>query len=181
MNIECIVEKLKNAVALADRMTGKNLTLPSLHSLLLTASGKSLKVRATNLNVGIEIEIPATVTGEGSILVKGDVIANVCSHLEGGESATLEVVNENLSVKTKKTKTLIKCLPNEEFPTLRLLKESHLRLMREYSLKGFDRFIFVQQRPILNLKSQVFLFITKRGLCDLSQLIHSVSQKRNVK
>jgi DNA polymerase-3 subunit beta len=116
MHIECTVEQLKNAVSLADRMTGKNLSLPMLHSLLLSASGSTLKIRATNLNVGIEIEIPATVHAEGSVLVKGDILNNVCSHIEG--DVTLRAVNENLSVQTTKTKTLIKCLPNEEFPTL---------------------------------------------------------------
>jgi DNA polymerase III subunit beta len=122
MNIECTVEKLKNAVALADRMTGKNLSLPTLHSLLLTASGKTLKIRATNLNVGVEIEIPATVHAEGSVLINGGILNNVCSHLNADEQVTLELVNENISVQTKKTKTVIKCVPNEDFPTLPIVE-----------------------------------------------------------
>ncbi len=122
MNVECIVEKLKNAVILAERMTGKNLTLPSLHALLITASGKSIKIRATNLNAGIEIEVPATVVSEGTVLVKGDVLANVCGHLEGGESVTLSLEGENLLVRTKKTKTVIKCMPTDDFPTLPIVE-----------------------------------------------------------
>ncbi len=136
MNIECNIEKLKNAVALADRMTGKNLTLPSLHAILLTASGKSLKIRATNLNVGIEIEVPATVKKEGTVLVKGDVIANVCGHLEGDEMMTLELVGENLSVQTKKTKTLIKCVPNDEFPTLPIVDGSTFEMKASSFAEG---------------------------------------------
>src|SRR5262245_12698936 len=122
MNIECNVGKLKNAVTLADRMTGKNLSLPTLHALLLTASGKTLKIRATNLNVGVEIELPATIVSEGSVLIKGDVLSNVCSHLGDGEQVTLTLQNENISVQTKKTKTLIKCVPNEEFPSLPIVE-----------------------------------------------------------
>lgn len=118
MNVECVVEKLKQAVTLADRMTGKNLTLPTLHALLVVAEGKGLKIRATNLNVGIEIEVPATVSVEGSVLVKGDVLANVFGHLDGADTVTLSLEGENLLVKTKKAKTVIKCLPQEEFPTL---------------------------------------------------------------
>jgi DNA polymerase III subunit beta len=136
MNIECTVEKLKNAVALADRMTGKNLSLPMLHSLLLSASGKSLKIRATNLNVGIEIEVPATVTTEGSVLVKGDILNNVFSHLGGDEQVTLSAVNENLSVQTKKTKTLIKCLPNEEFPSLPIVEGESFSISSEALADG---------------------------------------------
>ena len=65
MNITCTTEKLKNAVSLADRMTGKALTLSTLHAILLTASGKSVKIRSTNLALGIEIEIPAVVKEAG--------------------------------------------------------------------------------------------------------------------
>ena len=61
MKIECSIEKLKGAVIQADRVTGKNLTLPILSSLLLIASGKTLKIRATNLSLGIEVEIPAKI------------------------------------------------------------------------------------------------------------------------
>lgn len=122
MNVECSVEKLKSAVALADRMTGKNLTLPTLHALLITVSGKSMKIRATNLNVGIDIELPATVHTEGSVLVKGDVLANVCGHLDGADTVTMKQEGENILVQTKKAKTLIKCLPSEEFPTLPIVE-----------------------------------------------------------
>jgi len=48
-----------------ERITGKNLTLPILSSVLLVASTKSLKLRSTNLSLGIEIEIPAKVEKEG--------------------------------------------------------------------------------------------------------------------
>ena len=58
MKLECSVEKIKNALYQSDRITGKNLTLPVLNSILLIASGKSLKLRSTNLSLGIEIEIP---------------------------------------------------------------------------------------------------------------------------
>lgn len=122
MNVHCSVEKLKNAVLLADRMTGKNLTLPTLHGIHVSASGKTIKIKSTNLTVGVEIEIPATVNSEGVVLVKGDVLANVCGHLDATEIVELSLEGENLLVKTKKTKTIIKCLPLEEFPTLPLVE-----------------------------------------------------------
>lgn len=118
MHIVCDLEKLKQAVSVAERMTGKNLTLPTLHALLVIATGKTLKIRATNLTVGIEIEIPAEILVEGEVLVKGDILANVCNHIQGSADITLQAQHDNLLVKTKKNTTLIKCLPKEEFPTL---------------------------------------------------------------
>ncbi|HWC57525.1 MAG TPA: DNA polymerase III subunit beta [Candidatus Paceibacterota bacterium] len=118
MKAQCSVEKLKNAIALADRMSGRNLTLPLLQAVLISAKGKSICVRATNLNVGIEIEIPATVTQEGSVVVKGDVVASVCSNLPPTNEVLLTLENDNLTLQSDKTTTVIKSLPAEEFPAL---------------------------------------------------------------
>jgi DNA polymerase III subunit beta len=142
MKIKCNVEKLKNAVSLADRMTGKNLTLPTLHALLIVASGKSLKIRATNLQIGIEIEIPATVEMEGSVLVKGDVMANVCNHITGGTDITLEMSNENITVYTPKNKTVIKCLPPDEFPTLPIVEGESFEIKTSVLQEGIRSVYF---------------------------------------
>jgi DNA polymerase III sliding clamp (beta) subunit (PCNA family) len=56
MKLECSVEKLLRGITYAERITGKNLSLPILGSILLIASGKSIKLRSTNLSLGIEVE-----------------------------------------------------------------------------------------------------------------------------
>lgn len=118
MKITCTVEKLKNAVSLADKMTGKHLTLPVLHSIFLQAQGKSVIIRSTNLAVGIEIKIPATVEQEGVVVIKGDIVANVCNTLSPSSEVTLTLQNDNLTISSQKTTTVIKSLPPEEFPAL---------------------------------------------------------------
>ena len=65
MKLECGIEKLRNGILQVEKITGKNLTLPILNSILFIASGKSLKLRATNLSLGVEIEIPAKIEKEG--------------------------------------------------------------------------------------------------------------------
>lgn len=122
MKLLCKTEQLKNAVNLAEKMTGKNLTLPTLHAILLIASGKSLKIRSTNLAVGIEIEIPAVVEQEGVVLIKGEVLSNVISNILGKQDVNLKLEHENLVVITEASKTVIKCLPQEEFPTLPIVE-----------------------------------------------------------
>jgi DNA polymerase-3 subunit beta len=61
MKLECSLDKLKEAINKAEKITGKTSTLESIRSILFIASGKSLKVRATNLSLGLEIEIPAKI------------------------------------------------------------------------------------------------------------------------
>ena len=143
MNTHCEVDKIKNALSLADKMTGKNLSLPTLQVLLFTASGKEIKLRATNLNVGIEIAIPAVVEQEGSVLVKGDVITNVCNNLESSDKVTFSLSGENLLIQTKKAKTIVKCLPQEEdFPTLPVVEGESFSIKTETLAEGIRSVYF---------------------------------------
>ena len=118
MKLECEIEKLKNAITQAERITGKNLTLPVLNSILLNASGKSLKIRATNLSLGIEIEIPAKIEKEGVIAVSGSVLVGIFSNILQNENVFLEEKDQNLLIKTKKSQIKLKSQPNEDFPTI---------------------------------------------------------------
>src|SRR3989338_4585639 len=81
MKLECKVEEIKNAVSQVERITGKNLTLPVLNSILLIASNKSLKLRSTNLSLGVEVEIGAKVEKEGLVAISGSVLSGVFSKI----------------------------------------------------------------------------------------------------
>jgi DNA polymerase-3 subunit beta len=118
MKLECEIEKIKNAINQTERITGKNLTLPVLNSILFIASGKSLKLRATNLSLGIEIEIPAKIEKEGIVAVSGSVLVGIFSNIFQKENITLEEKDGNLLIKTKKSQIKLKCQPNEDFPTI---------------------------------------------------------------
>jgi len=117
MRITCVKDKLKIAVALAEKITGKNLSLPVLSSVLLIAKDKTLKIRATNLDIGIEIEIPANITKEGITAVPGNIFSNLLSNIYSN-SLDLELDNNNLLVTTKNSSSIIKCCPHDDFPTL---------------------------------------------------------------
>lgn len=161
MNIICNVEKLKNAVSLADKMTGKTLTLPTLHALLLVASGTSLHIRATNLSVGIEVELPAKVLTEGTVLIKGDILANVCNHLSGGE-VTLSLDHENLTVTTSQTTTIVKCLPPDEFPTLPDVEGDSFELKTSVLQEGIRSVYF--SAAVTDIKPEIAsIFIYSEG------------------
>ncbi|MBP9711608.1 MAG: DNA polymerase III subunit beta [Candidatus Pacebacteria bacterium] len=118
MKLECGIEKIKNGISQTERITGKNLTLPILNSILLIASGKSLKLRSTNLSLGIEIEIPAKIEKEGIVAVSGSVLSGVFSNMSSNENVILESTDGNLLIKTNKNKIKLKGQPHEDFPTI---------------------------------------------------------------
>ncbi|OGI66394.1 DNA polymerase III subunit beta [Candidatus Nomurabacteria bacterium RIFCSPLOWO2_02_FULL_40_10] len=118
MKLECKIEEIKNKISQIERITGKNLTLPVLNSILLIASGKSLKLRATNLSLGVEVEIPAKIEKEGIVAVSGSVLSGIFSNIFQNENIFLEEVEGNLLIKTKKSKIKLKGQPHDDFPTI---------------------------------------------------------------
>jgi DNA polymerase-3 subunit beta len=101
-----------------EKITGKNLTLPVLNTILFIASGKSLKLRSTNLSLGIEIEIPAKVEKEGVVAIPGSVLVGIFSNVFQNENVYLESEDGNLLIKTKNSKIKLKGQIHTDFPTI---------------------------------------------------------------
>lgn len=120
MRIECAQEKLREAVGLAERISGKHMTLPVLSCLFLDAGKKNtLTVRATNLDLGIEIVIPAKVEEVGSAAIPGATLASFIGGISGGEKGVrIEIQQGNVKISTPKSSGIIKTLPHEDFPSL---------------------------------------------------------------
>lgn len=118
MKIECVKEKLREALSLADKVTGKHLTLPVLSCVLLEAKNKQLTVRATNLDLGLEIKVPVKIEKDGVVAVPANILTSFLSEVRSEKPLSLDVVNQNLSVSASGNRTVIKCLGAEDFPTI---------------------------------------------------------------
>lgn len=117
MKIECVKEKIVSSIILAEKITGKNLTLPILSCIHLRATGSELIIKATNLDLGIEIVIPVKVLEEGSVVVPGSILVGLLQNLQD-DKVTLESVDGSLVFSTKTTTTSLKTLPDEDFPLI---------------------------------------------------------------
>lgn len=139
MNIECVKEKLIGAINKAERVTGKNLSLPVLRCVLLEVKDSKLFVRSTDLEVGIEVSLPVKVSKEGKVAVPADVFKSFLASIPDSDSSlTLSIEDETLHVKTKSVSTHIKTFSHEEFPSIPKLEGSTVVLPTDALLTGFD-------------------------------------------
>src|SRR3989344_5035487 len=118
MKMECKIEDIKNGISKVERITGKSLTLPVLNSVLLVASKNSLKLRSTNLSLGIEVEVPTKVDKEGVVAVSGNILSGVFANIFQNENIHLDGQDGNLVIKTKKSQIKLKGQPSDDFPTI---------------------------------------------------------------
>ncbi len=136
MKLECSIEKIRNALTTVERLTGKNLTLPVLGSVLWVATGKTLKLRATNLSVGIEIDVDAKIEKEGVVAIKGNILPSLFAVLSGDSKVSFELINDNLSVKTKTSTILLKSISHEDFPTIPLVSGDQCEIPVKKFIEG---------------------------------------------
>ncbi|HWB33807.1 MAG TPA: DNA polymerase III subunit beta [Candidatus Paceibacterota bacterium] len=117
MKFESPTEQLLSAVSLASRFVEKRANLPVLGSILMVAEHGRVILRATNLECGVEVSIPAKVSQEGITAVPGSVLAGFLGNARG-KSVTATLAGGTLKVETDRASASIKVVPHEDFPTL---------------------------------------------------------------
>lgn len=118
MKFTCNRDTLQKGIMMADRVTAKNSSLPILGSVLISASNKSISIRATNLEVGLEFQIPAKVIKDGSVAVSGSLLSNILTNMPDEENITISVDNNICKITTKTKNISMKGFVSDDFPTI---------------------------------------------------------------
>lgn len=166
MKLKCSKEKLNNFISLADKITSKNTTLPVLSLVLLITENNVLKIRSTNLDIGVEFEVPAIIESNGIVAVPGNILNNTLSCLPKSQNLTLELVGENLKISTKNNTVVIKTQPYEDFPTLpKIQKGTSLNIKSDKIINGIKSVWY--SASVSDIKpeiSSVFIYSTNEGV-----------------
>ncbi len=119
MKCELPFEKFKQSVSLLERVTNRQGTLPVLSCIYMDFVKNGLTLRATNLDVGIEVELSAKIDGECKVAVPARTLSAFLSQINTKESiARLEVQDNNLNIYVAKSKGLVKTMPHDDFPLI---------------------------------------------------------------
>ena len=116
MKIECLKERLLEAVVGAERVTGKQLPLQILSAVIIEAIDKQIIIKSTNLDLYTEYNIPAKIEKKGIVAVPGRILTQLINHLPNQSKITLELIDSNLHIYTPETKVIIKTILFEDFP-----------------------------------------------------------------
>jgi len=118
MRSECVKEKIENAVAIVGKVSGKQMNLPVLSCIKISAEKNAITLSATNLDMAVEYTLPAKVTKEGVIAVPANILSSLLSSLGNEANVTLETFQGNLRIVSSKSSTVIKALPHDDFPVI---------------------------------------------------------------
>ncbi|MDO9231216.1 MAG: DNA polymerase III subunit beta [bacterium] len=135
MKLICTEVNFKKAIFNCERVVSKKNTLPILNNILFETEKGGLKLSATNLEIGVSSKIGAKIEKEGRITIPAKLISNFSANLPSGENISLELVDNNLKIKSGINKAIIKGISAEDFPLLPLRKTEYLLDLSSLELK----------------------------------------------
>lgn len=119
MKITADRDPLLDGLQAAARALSTRSTLPSLSGILISLSDGKATARATDMELGLTVELDADVEGEGSLLLPGRLLTDVARALPPGP-VTIRDRTERKDVElTAGTACFhLRVLPTEDFPRL---------------------------------------------------------------
>ena len=119
MNISVEKKEFFEAVYKVARFAEKkNATLPALSSVLIIAGNGGIKMRATNLETGIDLKLEGKCISDGVVAIPATVLQQVAGSLTQEGNITLEHTGDIVSLTSGTGKSLIKTVPYDDFPSI---------------------------------------------------------------
>ena len=142
--------KSLNAVS---RIVAQRTTLPVLGNILISVEEGKITFGATDLEVGISVEVPGKIESPGKITIPARLLNDFILN-NGDESISLTLDNLNLNLKSERYEANIKGIDAEEFPTIPEVSDKpFLEIKSEDLAKALKKVIIAaandDTRPVL--------------------------------
>ncbi len=160
--------------------TTKQSSLPNLQGVFISAIDSSLILRSTNLELGVEIEIPAKIESPGSFLVPGDVILKVFSNLSTQEKkVTLSTEGNTLHITSSQNNISLLCLSFDDFPTIPKISGDSYEIPIQKVIEGFSSVYY--SASISSIKPEiasVYIYTTQNELIFVATDSFRLAEKK---
>ncbi len=117
MKIHVLYEHLQNKLSLVNKAISSRTQLPILQNMLLVGKDGQLIISGTDLEIGIQVKIPANIETEGAITLPAKSFLELVNSLPKGK-ITIEMQGKNVLVTTKNTKSTFQTITADDFPKL---------------------------------------------------------------
>ena len=96
----------------------KSATLPALSSILIIAGDDGIKMRATNLETGIDLKLDGKCEVSGVVAIPAILLQQIASSFTQEGNITLEHIGDIISITSGTSKSSIKTTPYDDFPSI---------------------------------------------------------------
>jgi len=141
MKISCTQENLNQGLFVVSHIASKNTALPILNNVLIQAQENTIKLSATNLEIGVSCVIRGKVEEEGDFTVQSRLLADYINSLpkERIDLSVASEIKENqdqtLSVSCKNNSTKVKGQPAIDFPLIPQIEKKNPYILSSKNLR----------------------------------------------
>ena len=119
MKLTCTQQDLAKGLSIVSHAVSTRTTLPILSHIQVTAEDATVRLSATNLEIGITCKVPAKVQEEGRTTVPARLFTDFINSLsEGSVEMTLASESHSLKVSGHPSQATIRGMDPDEFPTI---------------------------------------------------------------
>jgi DNA polymerase-3 subunit beta len=142
MKISSLQENLKNSLQIAGHLSGKNINLPILNNIMISANDGEIQVIGTDLEIGIICKLRGKIEEEGSYTVDSKIVSDYISLLPN-KKVDIETKENELSIKSENYKTSIKGMVADDFPVIpQVEKNGNYKIKIDDFKKALSQVIF---------------------------------------
>lgn len=136
MELRTTKEALLEGIQTVQNAVSQKSSLPILSNVLLETEKETLRLTATDLDIGICSTIPVEISQEGAITVPAKKFFDIIKSLPDDNDITLSMKKNNfVTIKSGKAQFKIIGLPKEEFPQLPVFKDKDSITVDQATLK----------------------------------------------
>lgn len=96
----------------------RSATLPVLAGIAIIAGDDGIKLRATNLETGIDLRVAGTIESAGVVVLPAVTLREITGTFSGSGQVTLEHTGDTVLLRAPGGRSTLKTLAFEDFPTL---------------------------------------------------------------
>lgn len=136
MEIKIKKEEFQKALSLTQNVVEKKSTMPILANVLLETKSKSLRLAATDLEVGVSVDCAADVVKDGKITVLAKELFDIIKELSNDVVHLVTSENNWLEIDCGKSHFKIVATGADEFPAIPTIKDGTLYVEEKNVLLG---------------------------------------------
>jgi DNA polymerase III subunit beta len=180
MKLSLISDNLQKKILFVNHAISSRSQLPTLLNFLLEVKEGKLIISATDLEIGIMVDIPAKIEEEGTITVPAKTFVEIMGTTSSGK-INLETTPEGLVLTGEKERVVFQTTPADDFPKLYEEKGKKIMVLKKDTIeKDFSRVVFAaspdSERPAL---SGVLIKEEKEGFLLVATDGYRLSLKKN--
>lgn len=154
MKTSLIIENLQKKILFVNHAISTRNQLPILLNFLIEAKEGKIIISATDLEIGITIDVPAKTEKEGSVTVPAKTFTEIVGTISSNK-INLETTEEGLVLKGEGERTVFQTIPTDEFPKLYEDKGKELMVLKDEAIRrDFSKIVFAaspdSERPALS-------------------------------